>query len=137
MTKETIIAVLKERTKEDTKITSEMIETLVNNTDLEAGLATIAKMYTVHIWDKVSPINGAPASAVLGQAPHNLPDWKGLTYLIEVDGAIRFLQPNDHTQPGWTPIETEERANELASAQINSMAEEGVISSLLTTLRGE
>lgn len=137
MTKETVIAVLKERTKEDTKVTAEMIETLVNNTDLDAGLATITNMYKVIIWDKVSPINGAPASAVLGQVPHNLPDWKGLTYLIEVDGAVRFLQPNDHTQPGWTPIETEARANELANTQINSLAEEGVIGSLLTTLRGE
>ena len=137
MTKLEIVNILKERLKEETSITEETIATLVNSTDIDAEVEKIKALYVVSIWDKVSPINGAPASAVLGQVPHNLPDWKGLTYLIEVDGAVRFLQPNDHTQPGWTPIETEARANELANTQINSLAEEGVIGSLLTTLRGE
>jgi hypothetical protein len=137
MTKTEVIDILKTRLKDDVNITEEMIMTLVNNTDLDAGIKAIADMYIVSIWDKVSPINGAAANLVLDSTPHNLPNWKGLTYLISSESAVKYLQPNDHTKPGWTPILTEARANELANTQINSLAEEGVIGSLLTTLRGE
>lgn len=137
MTKTEVIDILKTRLKDNVNITEEMITTLVNGTDLDAGIKAIVDIYTVSIWDKVSPINGAAANLVLGNTPHNLPDWKGLTYLISVDGSVKYLQPNDHEQTGWTPILTEERALELANAQVNRLAEEGVIGTLVAKLRGE
>ena len=137
MTKLEIVNILKERLKEETSITEETIATLVNSTDIDAEVEKIKALYVVSIWDKVSPINGAAPELVLSQLPHSLPDWKGITYLISAFGAVKYMQPNDHAQPGWTPILTEERALELANAQVLHLAEEGVIGSLITDLRGE
>lgn len=137
MTRENLLSIVKERVKDKTEITEAMINTAIDSVDAAAIIAGVVADYEIVIWDEKSPINGAAAELVLASPPHNLEGWKGLTYLINHSGATRYLQPNDYEAQGWTPIETEARAKELAGKQIQSIAEEGVVSAVVSKLRGE
>lgn len=137
MTKEKLIEILKKVTKDDVNVTEEAINTIVESMDIDALIASEKEKYTIAIWDEKSPINGAPASYVLGQYPYTLPGWNGITYTIGIDDKIIILQQDDFTTQGWDPILTEERAFELANIQLTSKIEDAIIGSVLSKLRGE
>ena len=139
MTKDDLKKVLIARFKEEVSITEEMISDVVESMagDIETIMANKKAEFTVSIWDKVSPINAAPASYVLGQVPYTLPGWDGLTYLISKDGKVMYMQHDDFREQGWQPITSEAMAFELADIQLRSILEEAVITEALTKLRGE
>ena len=139
MTKDDLKKVLIARFKEEVSITEEMISDVVESMagDIETIMANKKAEFTISIWDKVSPINAAPASYVLGQVPYTLPGWDGLTYLIAKDGKVMYMQHDDFREQGWQPITSEAMAFELADIQLRSILEEAVITEALTKLRGE
>ena len=137
MTKERLVEILKEVTKDDNNITETMILDITNNIDIESMTTKEKAKYTIGIWDKVSPINGAPASYVLGQFPYTLPGWNGITYTVSEGEMVLILQQDDFTTQGWDPILTEERAFELANIQLTLKIEDAIVGSVLTKLRGE
>lgn len=139
MTKDDLKKVLIARLKEDVSITEEMISTVVESMagDIETIMANKKAEYTISIWDKTSPINGAPASYVLGQVPYTLPGWAGLTYLIAKDGKVMYMQHDDFREQGWQPITSEDMAFELADIQLRSILEEAVVAVAISKLRGE
>ena len=139
MTKDDLKKVLIGRLKEEVSITEEMISDVVESMagDIETIMANKKAEFTISIWDKVSPINAAPASYVLGQVPYTLPGWDGLTYLIAKDGKVMYMQHDDFREQGWQPITSEAMAFELADIQLRSILEEAVITEALTKLRGE
>ena len=139
MTKDDLKKVVIGRLKEEVSITEEMISTVVESMagDIETIMANKKAEYTISIWDKVSPINAAPASYVLGQAPYTLPGWDGLTYLISKDGKVMYMQHDDFREQGWQPITSEAMAFELAEIQLKQVLEEAVIAAAISKLRGE
>ena len=139
MTKDDLQKVLIARFKEEVNITEEMISTVVESMagDIETIMANKKAEFTISIWDKVSPINAAPASYVLGQVPYTLPGWDGLTYLIAKDGKVMYMQHDDFREQGWQPITSEAAAFELADIQLRSILEEAVVAVAISKLRGE
>lgn len=139
MTKDDLKKVLIGRLKEEVSTTEEMITAVVESMagDIETIMANKKAEYTISIWDKVSPINAAPASYVLGQAPYTLPGWDGLTYLIAKDGKVMYMQHDDFREQGWQPITSEAMAFELADLQLRSSLEEAVVAVAISKLRGE
>lgn len=137
MTKEKLVEILKKVTKDDVNVTEEAINAITSNLDIESLLSTEKAKYTIGIWDKVSPINGAPASYILEQHPYTIPEWNGITYLISQGDRVIILQQDDFTTQGWDPILTETRAFELADIQLTSKIEDVIVGSVLLKLRGE
>lgn len=139
MTKDDLKKVLIGRLKEEVSITEEMITAVVESMagDIETIMANKKAEYTISIWDKVSPINAAPASYVLGQVPYTLPDWNGITYLISKDGKVMYMQHDDFREQGWQPITSEAMAFELADLQLRPSLEEAVVAVAISKLRGE
>ena len=139
MTKDDLKKVLIGRLKEEVSITEEMITAVVESMagDIETIMANKKAEYTISIWDKVSPINSAPASYVLGQVPYTLPDWNGITYLIAKDGKVMYMQHDDFREQGWQPITSEAMAFELADLQLRPSLEEAVVAVAISKLRGE
>lgn len=139
MTQENLVKLVKERLKDQVDFTEEMIVAAVASIygDVETIMANKKAEFTVRIWDKVSPINGAPASYVLKDPPHTLPDWTGLTLLIDHDGKTLYLQPADFREQGWQPITSEAMAFELADVMLSPAMEEAVVTEVIKKLRGE
>lgn len=139
MTKDDLKKVLIGRLKEEVSITEEMISAVVESMagDIETIMANKKAEFTISIWDKVSPINAAPASYVLGQVPYTLPGWDGLTYLIAKDGKVMYMQHDDFREQGWQPITSEAMAFELADLQLRPSLEEAVVAVAISKLRGE
>ena len=139
MTKDDLKKVLIVRLKEEVSITEEMISAVVESMagDIETIMANKKAEFTISIWDKVSPINAAPASYVLGQVPYTLPGWDGLTYLISKDGKVMYMQHDDFREQGWQPITSEAMAFELADLQLRPSLEEVVVAVAISKLRGE
>ena len=139
MTKDDLKKVLIARFKEEVSITEEMISDVVESMagDIETIMANKKAEFTISIWDKVSPINAAPASYVLGQVPYTLPGWDGLTYLIAKDGKVMYMQHDDFREQGWQPITSEAMAFELADLQLRPSLEEAVVAVAISKLRGE
>ena len=139
MTKDDLKKVLIARFKEEVSITEEMITDVVESMagDIETIMANKKAEFTISIWDKVSPINAAPASYVLGQVPYTLPGWDGLTYLIAKDGKVMYMQHDDFREQGWQPITSEAMVFELADLQLRPSLEEAVVAVAISKLRGE
>ena len=139
MTKENLAKIVKERLKDQLNFTEEMIDLAVESVagDIETIMANKKAEYDISIWDKVSPINGAPASYVLKDPPHTLPGWAGLTLLIGKEGKTVYMQPDDFREQGWQPITSESMAFELADIMLMSTLEGAVIEEVIKKLRGE
>ena len=139
MTKDDLKKVVIARFKEEVSITEEMITDVVESMagDIETIMANKKAEFTISIWDKVSPINAAPASYVLGQVPYTLPGWDGLTYLIAKDGKVMYMQHDDFREQGWQPITSEAMVFELADLQLRPSLEEAVVAVAISKLRGE
>ena len=139
MTKDDLKKAVIARLKEEVSITEEMISAVVESMagDIETIMANKKAEFTISIWDKVSPINGAPASYVLKDPPHTLPGWTGLTLLIGREGKTLYLQPDDFREQGWQPITSEAMAFELADIMLLPTMEEAVVTEVIKILRGE
>ena len=139
MTQENLVKVVKERLKGELSFTEDMIVAAAASIsgDIETIMANKKAEFTISIWDKVSPINGAPASYVLKDPPHTLPGWTGLTLLIGREGKTLYLQPDDFREQGWQPITSEAMAFELADIMLLPTMEEAVVTEVIKILRGE
>ena len=137
MTNEELKVILQERTKDNESITETMIDTLIANTDINEGIETISALYNYEVWDKTSKINGVEASTILKTKPFTNSGWDGICYLVKKDDAIVYFQPTDYEVDGWSKITTEERALELADAQILNVATNQAIEVVLEYLLAE
>lgn len=82
----------------------------VTDAEVDAALATLNQdaiydeqraPWTVEVWDRVSPINGAPASHFLERG--DVPD-DGDVYLLVRDGAVVGFQPHEPEAEGIVTI---------------------------------
>ena len=76
--------------------------------------------YSVMLYDKVSPINGIPASTIMTDE-HSI----GEVYLIYIGGRLVYLQKHDPEQIGFVVMDAA-RANVAAATIVNNHIE-GVI----------
>ena len=110
--------------------TEEEILEVIESMDIEGISKSARELYTVSIWDKTSKINGVDPSYMLGQAPYNIHDWNGITYIITDNGNDVLVQNHDHTKSELSYIETIDEATLLATEYIQLICESEVINIL-------
>ena len=137
MTNEELKVILQERTSDNEDITETMIDDIITETDIDTEIDTISALYEYELWDKTSQINGVEANIVLKTKPFTNDGWDGICYLIKSDDKVIYFQPTDYELDGWGEIETEERALELANAQILSIATSKTVDVVLENLLAE
>ena len=66
----------------------------------------------------------------MNQAPYNIHDWNGITYIITDNGNDVLVQNHDHTKSELSYIETIDEATLLATEYIQLICESEVINIL-------
>ena len=96
----------------------EDVTPLLNAIDQAAIAAEESAKISMQVWDKVSPLNGVSASAILARQDV-APD--GEIYLLFRDGALLYLQPHNPGSPGIVAM-TSINVNAIASQHADSVA---------------
>ena len=96
----------------------EDVAPLLNAIDQAAVATQERARISIQVWDKVSPLNGVSASAVLARQDI-APD--GEIYLLFRDGALLYLQPHDPNSSGIVAM-TSINVNPIASQHADSVA---------------
>ncbi|GAB6170536.1 hypothetical protein JCM15765_00140 [Paradesulfitobacterium aromaticivorans] len=88
--------------------------------------------YSISLYDKVSPINGIPASTIMTN-DHPI----GEVYLIYIGGRLVYLQKHDPEQIGFVPMDATramEAANTIVSNHIESVIDARVHQEVMAKL---
>ncbi len=107
------------------------IRSAIASKNREAFKAKHASRFSYEIWDRVSPINGCPATAVLSRSDCANAD---AIYLIREDGIVKFLQ--SHAPNGGTISATavSEVAKSHVAAIIDDLVDTDIINEVLMDL---
>lgn len=115
-------------------IPDQVIDTVLDNADLDQTVQEHRDQLTVEPWDRQSPINGVPADQVL-EDRDDIPD-QGTPYLIRDDatGRVVVFQPHRPHAPGHEPVE--DPAGE-GNAHAQELAEGRALATLVSELTAE
>jgi len=95
------------------------VKNILNTIDVDSIYNEIRSKYTYKIWDKRSPINGVPASRILGRGDFINAD---VVYLVYRDGVLMYVQPTNPFEAGHKPISKDE-VDSIANKHIDMIAE--------------
>lgn len=102
------------------EVTPEAIETELQDIDQEQILEEERALYVAEVWDKRSPVNGAPADQVLASLT-DIP-YQEIVLLRDLDtGRVVLFQPFQPGAAGYQPIATAE-----ANSVVTGMREDVV-----------
>ena len=111
-------------------ISEDTVHERLRNIDITNIINTVNDKFKFRIWDKTSSINNIPSEVILNQAPYNIHDWNGITYIITDNGNDVLVQNHDHTKSELSYIETIDEATLLATEYIQLICESEVINIL-------
>ena len=112
---------------EDEELTK--CEAYIDAMDLDTIYADTNARFVLSIWDKKSNVNAATADVVLASYPTLNVDGAE-AYMIEADGRVQVIQPNDYEKDGLVSM-TKERALELGAIMVATMCTDIIFNSIL------
>lgn len=103
----------------------------LNGIDIAAIRAIIKSDWSYQIWDRVSPINGVPASEVLAKRT-DIPA-NGDVYLVLNQGAVVIFQPHSPDDEGHVAM-TGGTASAFASKHMDDLIDHNTINHIISSI---